>query len=173
LQALGYTGSYPSVRRKLQAWSPAKIDEAAVDQPKKRHQGIRRPSAKTVSWWLLTDKPAQPAEQQAFIEALHRLWPELGENLALVQEFSLMLDERDTKSLEPWVQLAEESTIFPEIRKFARVLRRDWAAVIEAVRGQWSSGQVEGQINRLKLIKREMYGRANFDLLRQRVLHSN
>jgi len=173
LRAQGYTGSYPSVRRKLQAWLPAKPDETAVDQPNKRHQAIRRPSAKTASWWLLKDTPAQAVGQQAFVAALHRLWPELGENIALIQEFSDMLRERDTASLEAWVQLAEGSAIFPEIRKFARVLRRDWAAVLEAVRGQWSSGQVEGQINRLKLIKREMYGRANFDLLRQRVLHSD
>jgi transposase len=45
--------------------------------------------------------------------------------------------------------------------------------VIEAVRQPWSNGQVEGQVNRLKLIKRQMYGRANFDLLRQRVLHGH
>jgi transposase len=50
---------------------------------------------------------------------------------------------------------------------------QDWQAVVEAVRQRWSNGQVEGQINRLKLIKRLMYGRANFDLRRTRVLHAH
>lgn len=60
--------------------------------------------------------------------------------------------------------------ILPALWRFAEVLRQDWAAVVEAVKQSWSQGQVEGQINRLKLIKRQTYGRANFDLLRQRVL---
>ena len=60
----------------------------------------------------------------------------------------------------------------PEVRRFAQVLRQDWAAVVEAVRQPWSQEQVEGQINHLKFIKRQMYGRAGFNLLRQRVLHA-
>jgi transposase len=51
-------------------------------------------------------------------------------------------------------------------------LRRDGEAVMAALSSQWSNGQTEGQINRLKMLKRQMYGRANFDLLRARVLHT-
>lgn len=57
-----------------------------------------------------------------------------------------------------------------ELESFARTLSWDYDAVAAALKYEWSQGQVEGQINRLKLIKKQMYGRANFDLLRQRVL---
>jgi transposase len=57
-----------------------------------------------------------------------------------------------------------------ELVGFARGLRRDYAAVQAAVRFHWSQGPIEGHIHRLKLLKRQMYGRAKFDLLRQRLL---
>jgi transposase len=57
-----------------------------------------------------------------------------------------------------------------ELRAFGDSLQRDEAAVRAALRLEWSNGQVEGQVNRLKLIKRQMFGRAKFDLLRKRVL---
>jgi hypothetical protein len=59
-----------------------------------------------------------------------------------------------------------------QVRSFAAGLRRDGEAVMTALSSEWSNGQTEGQINRLKMIKRQMYGRANFDLLRARVLHT-
>lgn len=55
---------------------------------------------------------------------------------------------------------------------FAAGLRLDGEAVVAALSSEWSNGQTEGQINRLKMIKRQMYGRANFDLLRARALHA-
>ncbi|HEY3283006.1 MAG TPA: transposase [Armatimonadota bacterium] len=60
----------------------------------------------------------------------------------------------------------------PELATFVRGLQQDLAAVQAAARSPWSSGPVEGQVNRLKLVKRSMYGRAGFDLLRRRVLLS-
>jgi transposase len=70
-----------------------------------------------------------------------------------------------------WVQTAEESEIV-ELRYFARKLKQDLTAVEAACREQWSNGQTEGQVNKLKLLKRSMPGRAKFDLLRQRVLQA-
>lgn len=80
-----------------------------------------------------------------------------------------MVSERRSEELDAWLDAAENSEV-PEIENFGRALRRDYEAVGAALEYEWSSGQVEGQINRLKLIKRQMYGRASFDLLRQRVL---
>jgi transposase len=60
----------------------------------------------------------------------------------------------------------------PEMREFAHVLERDRVAVENALRYAWSNGVTEGHINKLKLLKRSMYGRANFDLLRRRMLHA-
>jgi len=65
--------------------------------------------------------------------------------------------------------LASEAGI-KELKSFATGLRRDFAAVQNGLSLEWSNGQTEGQVNRLKEIKREMYGRAEFDLLRQRIL---
>lgn len=60
----------------------------------------------------------------------------------------------------------------PDLRTFAERLQRDREAVLGAMTEEWSDGQVEGQITRLKLIKRQMYGRAKLDLLRKRVLRA-
>jgi transposase len=60
----------------------------------------------------------------------------------------------------------------PEIRSFAVGLRQEYAAVAAALQYPWSNGPVEGHVNRLKTIKRQMYGRANVDLLQLRVLHA-
>ena len=65
-----------------------------------------------------------------------------------------------------------ESSAYPELRRFAAGIRRDEAAVGAAVRGPWSNGPVEGHVNRLKTIKRQMYGRAGFVLLRARVVRA-
>jgi transposase len=106
------------------------------------------------------------------LKEIYRRWPQLQETAELAREFGRILKEHDIDALEAWTQLAEEPSTLEEIRRFARTLRQDWSAVVEAVKQPWSQGQVEGQINRLKLVKRQMYGRANFDLLRQRVLHA-
>jgi transposase len=76
---------------------------------------------------------------------------------------------RRHQDFDQWIESAKASNI-RELRTFAVGLLRDKGAVLAALTLPWSNGQVEGQINRLKLIKRTMYGRANFDLLRQRVL---
>jgi transposase len=72
--------------------------------------------------------------------------------------------------LSQWIVRANETGI-RELRSFANGLQQDYVAVKEATTSAWSNGQTEGQVNRLKLIKRSMYGRAKFDLLRARVLH--
>ncbi len=87
------------------------------------------------------------------------------------QEFASMLRERDAARLDEWLELAATSD-FPELRRFANGIHRDYAAVRAACELPWSQGPVEGQITRLKLLKRQMYGRAKLDLLRQRMLNA-
>jgi transposase len=87
----------------------------------------------------------------------------------LVRDFLEMLRERKGEELDGWLSRAEGSGV-REIESFAAGLRRDKAAVRAGLTLPHSNGQTEGQVNRLKLIKRQMYGRANFDLLRTRVL---
>lgn len=82
-----------------------------------------------------------------------------------------MIKQRTRAALDPWLIEAGASP-FAELRVFASGLRRDYAAVAAALELPWSQGPVEAQVQRLKLLKRAMYGRAKFDLLRQRVLYA-
>ena len=88
----------------------------------------------------------------------------------LVQEFQQIVAKRKATALDPWLEKCEKASI-PELASFAAGLRQEHAAVLAALSFVWSNGQTEGQVNRLKLLKRQMYGRANFDLLRLRILH--
>jgi transposase len=87
----------------------------------------------------------------------------------LTKDFARMVNEKDAPALDTWIERAKDSCI-PELINFATVLCRDHAAVSAALTLDISNGQVEGQINRLKLIKRTTYGSAYFDLLKRRVL---
>ena len=81
-----------------------------------------------------------------------------------------MIRKQSAVSFVDRLQRAERSSCF-EIRKYAEGLRKDAAAVMAALTEKWSNGAVEGHVNRLKMIKRQMYGRASLPLLRARVLH--
>ncbi len=96
-------------------------------------------------------------------------FPEISTLYRLTQSFANVFRSKQSQALQTW--LAEAKAIgMPEISRFCDGLLRDAAAVTAAVILPWSNGQVEGQIHRLKLVKRQMYGRAKFELLRCRVL---
>ena len=81
----------------------------------------------------------------------------------------MLLAERRDTDLDTWLAQAEHSGL-PECKKMAKGIRQDYAAVRAAFASEWSQGQVEAQVNCLKLQKRIVFGRANFDVLRLRVL---
>lgn len=83
----------------------------------------------------------------------------------------LSVRKREGQRLQDWIKQVTDSGL-PEVQRFAKGLERDKAAVLAGLTLVYSNGQVEGQINKLKLIKRTMYGRAGVPLLRQRVLHA-
>jgi transposase len=95
----------------------------------------------------------------------------LTEALELAATFAAMARKQVAVSLAEWLAQALPSCC-PEIRRFAEGIRQDEAAVNAALREKWSNGPVEGQVNRRKLIKRSMFGKAGFQLLRARVLHA-
>jgi len=95
--------------------------------------------------------------------------PEVQTALAMLEEFRRLVRERDGAAWAGWLHAAETSTV-REVQSFAVRLRADKAAIEAALAHRWSSGQVEGQVTKTKLVKRQMYGRAKFDLLRKRVL---
>src|SRR5262249_3689644 len=95
--------------------------------------------------------------------------PMIRQGLKLVESFREAINGRSETKLETWMDAAAKSQL-SEFENFVTVLRRDEAAVRAAASSEWSNGQTEGQVNRLKMLKRQMYGRANFDLLRARIL---
>jgi transposase len=95
--------------------------------------------------------------------------PALAEAVALAQDLTGLVRRRRPGSLDPWLTRAATSTLLP-FRRFARGLRADYAAVQAGMTLLWSQGPIEGDINRLKMLKRQMLGRAKLDLLARRFL---
>jgi len=103
-------------------------------------------------------------EEQEELLQIRQASPEIEAAYQLVQTFLHMLRERTGQHLETWLKAAETSHV-PEFESFAAGVRQDQSAILAGLTLPWSSGQTEGQITRLKLLKRSMYGRAKFDLL--------
>jgi transposase len=94
----------------------------------------------------------------------------LAQGYQLKTRFRTLLAERDVGAFEPWLHAAETSNL-PSFRSLARSFRQDDDAIVAALTTPWSTGPCEGQICRVKLLKRLGYGRAKLDVLRQRILH--
>nr|WP_252393603.1 ISL3 family transposase [Hydrogenibacillus sp. N12] len=129
----------------------------------------RRPGRREMARLLRQPEDAYTDEQRRMWTAWAQDQPWLAEARELIQSFEAMVRRREADRLVAWLKQAEHSSV-AEIRSFARSIRQDVEAVEQALRLPWSNGQVEGQIHRLKMLKRQMYGRAGFDLLRIRVL---
>jgi len=165
----GFGGSYDCVKRCVADWRK----HSDSDSPKSTIPKItiKQPSARRLSWWLVQPIARLNDSQQALLITLKKICPTLEQASYLACQFMDMVRQRDVGSLDDWISRVTQSGVPPDLRSFAKGLKKDYHAVRAALTLPWSNGQVEGQINRLKTIKRQMYGRANFDLLRQRVLY--
>ena len=116
----------------------------------------------------------QPQErtnwQQGFLTRLCAADPEIATTQQHIDGFMAMLRERTGQHLEAWLTTVRETGV-PALQAFSQSLQEDQAAVQAGLTLQWSNGQTEGQVHRLKLLKRQAYGRAGLPLLRQRVLN--
>ena len=120
--------------------------------------------------WLLLARPDQlDAQDLPLRAALPGLHPDIQLATGTAQRFAQLVRDRLPDSFDEWLQHSLQSTL-SEIRSFARGIQRDYAAVKAALTLPWSNGMLEGHVNRLKFVKRQMFGRAKFDLLRLRVL---
>jgi transposase len=129
------------------------------------------PSARRVAY-LLIRRPDQVSDaERDYLSRLCDQDPTIATAYALAQEFADLARERNGQVFEAWLRKATTSGI-AELRSFARGFLEDRVAVAAALTLEWSNGQTEGQVNKLKLLKRQMYGRASFDLLRRRVLRA-
>jgi transposase len=131
----------------------------------------RVPSARRVACLLVCRKERLPEEDREYLQRLCKHEPTTERAYELAQEFVTMARARTGRELDAWLIRATTCGI-PELDRFARGLTDDRAAVEAGLSQEWSNGQTEGQVNKLKLLKRQMYGRANFDLLRQRMLRA-
>jgi transposase len=120
---------------------------------------------------FVSRKDQQPEEELDYLRRLCDREPTIALAYDLAQEFADMARQRTGQRFEGWLTRATSSGI-PELDRFARGLTDDRAAVEAGLTLAWSNGQTEGQVNKLKLLKRSMYGRANFDLLRRRLLQA-
>ena len=141
--------------------------------PRATPQGQRwkphAPSSRRATWLILQRQEKLSDEQRRARDLVLGAHPELTTACLLAQVFAQMIRAREAKRLVPWLEQATDSGV-PELVSFVAGVRRDQAAVLAALSYPWSQGQVEGQIHRLKLLKRQSYGQAGFDLLRHRVL---
>lgn len=166
VRALGYPGSIQTVQRYLAPWrlhprrgpSPLPATPLSPATPHRAAQFFTQP--------LESLAP----EDQAYLQRLRRLDPELDQLASLADAFRRMVRDRNAVALDGWLARVRDGGT-EELLRFAEHLQRDYAAVDAALSLPWSNGQTEGQITRLKLIKRQMYGRGNLDLLCLRVLH--
>jgi transposase len=126
----------------------------------------RPPSSRQAARLLMIDAESLDDAERTFVAALTAASPEIRAARELAGTFAGLIKARDAAGLEPWLEAAQGGVL----RGFADGLRRDLPAVRAALTSPWSTGPVEGHITRLKLLKRQMYGRAKFDLLRRRVL---
>ena len=134
----------------------------------------RKPLSAHQAAWLFVCNPRKLKWKQIWwqLEPLRIEDEELGRAYHLAQDFRVMITQRQVEALPRWLKEAEASGI-AELRSLAAGIYRDYDAVYGALETSYSNGQTEAQVHRLKLIKRQAYGRASFEQLRLRVLHGS
>jgi transposase len=169
IRLLGYQHSARTVSLFLKRLSNEQPSTSTAAPP--RQAMTRVPSARHVASLLVWRTERLPEEERNYLRRLCDQEPTIARAYELAQEFATMARERTGQGFDAWLTRATTSEI-TELDRFARGLTDDRAAVEAGLSQEWSNGQTEGQVNKLKLLKRQMYGRANFDLLRRRVLRA-
>ena len=160
IRAAGYRGSYATVRGYLEPFrAVGAAPPAAPAPPKVRH----------VAGWLLRDPATLSNDDQASLRGVQDRCPHLDALAGHITEFAKILTGRHGDRLDAWIA-AVEADDQPDLHAYAAGLKRDHAAVLNGLTLSHSSGPVEGNVNRIKMIKRQMYGRASLSLLRKRVI---
>lgn len=155
------THSAQRERERQDSATPSAASEAMIDLQAPRH----------LVWLLLRDPSGPDERQQRTLRFLRQM--QQGEELyGLAQRYVKIMRERDVEAFDSWLEQCLTCSL-PDLRTFAQGLQHDYSASKAALTLPYSNGPVEGQINKLKLVKRSMYGRGSFKLLRQRVLKAS
>jgi transposase len=171
VQALGYTHSARTVRRFITRLRRAADAGHPPESQRSPYTSSRGPSARAVSFVMVSPAAKRSAEVQTYLDQLCQMDASITRAYQLTQAFLAIVRERRGRDLEAWMAEAVQSGI-EALARFARGLQDDLTAVTAGLTLPWSKGVTEGQVHRLKLMKRQCYGRAGFALLRQRLLHA-
>ncbi len=167
ISAWGYLGCATMVRTDV---AHLRSTTANGSAPRSRKERAKAISPRALRWLLARKREELDLEEQTRLEKLLSLSPEVQAVHTLLQAFLSIVRERKHQDLSSWMGEASRSGI-PELKSFVRGIERDYDAVYAALRLPWSQGKTVGKVNKLKTLKRVMYGRAGFALLRQRLLH--
>jgi transposase len=170
IQAQGYTGGEVMVSRWVYARRLlANTDPTAADTLPITTTSSSLPSARKLSWLLVLPSDKLTDHDTAMLRHIQQ--DEATQHFYdLAQEFRTLVQIRSTERFDAWLDAAAHSSL-TKVRTFAKSLPDEYEFIRAALEYEWSNGQTEGQITRLKFIKRQMYGRASFELLRQKVLY--
>jgi len=168
ITAMGYHGSYDALRTYL---APRRAQPARGATP----PGTTPPSApslprvRQITSWIMRHPDRLTDDDQHQLTSARARCPHLDALATQVTEFAKILTGRHGERLDAWIAAVHAADL-PDLHSFTRGLQQDHDAVHNGLTLHYSSGAVEGNVNRLKMLKRQMYGRASFNLLRKRVL---
>jgi len=173
LRAQGFPGSYAVVYRyvtALRRGQPLQLSDPT--RPPASPGATHPPSltARQLSYLFVRRPEKRTRDEQAHVTQIQQHDATIAQIATLTETFVQMVRQRTPSELQTWIETVLTSGL-PDLKRFATGLQQD-AAVRAAFELPYSNGQTEGQVTRLKLLKRQMYGRAKLDLLRQRVLHA-
>jgi len=157
LKAYGFGGSL----RVVSEWTTRRRRDEKLG-----HTGGAGLSARTIARSMTTERGTASAHTALINAVLEKAVPALIAAREALDRFHAMMRSKEEARLDPWIAMATET----KLAAFAVGIEADRDAVAAAISTPWSSGQVEGKVNRLKVIKRQMYGRAKIDLLKARVM---
>jgi transposase len=176
LRQRGYAGGYGVVAAYAHRLRQAQGLPPGHRRPRRPLPAVAEPSCQPLTprratWLVLRRETKRTAVEAQQLAQLREQQAEVTEAIDLAQEFTQLVRQRQPESFDPWLQRASTSTV-EALRRFAAGLYEDYAAVKAGVTLPWSTGPVEGHINRLKMLKRQMFGRARLDLLERRFVRA-
>ncbi|MFE3784657.1 ISL3 family transposase [Amycolatopsis sp. NPDC059090] len=161
LRTRGWSGSVQTVRRYVHAFRATAAKAPTAPAPPKPRRVVR---------WIMSNPDNLSDEDKARLKKVLARCPELDAVAKYVRDFAAMMRNLRGDQLDDWMQRVQNDNL-PALHSFVTGIMRDHDAVLNGLTLPWSSGAVEGAVTRIKLLKRMGYGRANLDLLRNRVLH--
>ncbi|MFC9602423.1 ISL3 family transposase [Streptomyces niveus] len=160
IRAQGYRGSVQAIRKHFAALRDGTAEPVRADIPSPR---------KITSWIMCRREDIRPKDDERLLQ-VQLACPDITRACDLARTFHDLITHRRGQLLKDWIRQAEQDAPPAPVRSFAGFLRQDLDAVTAGLTLEWSSGVVEGNVNRVKTIKRSMYNRASFRLLRIRIL---